>query len=88
MAIISTITTKGQTTVPAEIRAALDLAPGDRLRYLRQPDGRIVLEKDTASFNDLRGIIKIGRPVSMDEIIDAVAQARNDIGTQRARVEE
>ena len=29
-----TITAKGQTTVPREVRNALGLAPGDRVRYL------------------------------------------------------
>ena len=76
MSIISTITSKGQTTVPAEIRAELGLAPGDRLRYVRQQDGRIAIEKDTASFRDLRGIVNIGKPVSIAKIDRLIAQRR------------
>ena len=30
----STITTKGQTTLPRTVRTALGLAPGDRVRYV------------------------------------------------------
>lgn len=29
----STITKKGQTTIPGEVRAALNIRPGDRLEY-------------------------------------------------------
>lgn len=49
MTIVSKITTKGQTTISAEIRQALHLSPGDRLLYRRQPDGRVVLEKDESN---------------------------------------
>ena len=34
----STVTSKGQTTFPGEIRAALRIKPGDRLDYLVQGD--------------------------------------------------
>jgi AbrB family looped-hinge helix DNA binding protein len=30
---ISTLTSKGQTTVPKEVREALDLEPGDKLTW-------------------------------------------------------
>ncbi len=30
----STLTSKGQTTVPKEVREALGLKPGDKIRYL------------------------------------------------------
>jgi antitoxin PrlF len=29
----STVTSKGQTTIPGEIRAALNIKPGDKLEY-------------------------------------------------------
>lgn len=33
MATIAKITTKGQTTIPADIRAALQVGPGDKLAW-------------------------------------------------------
>ena len=30
---VSTVTSKGQTTIPGEIRDALNIRPGDRLEY-------------------------------------------------------
>ena len=40
----ATITSKGQITVPNDLRKALDIAAGDRLRFIRAPDGSIRLE--------------------------------------------
>jgi len=34
----STVTSKGQTTIPGEIREALRIKPGDRLQYQIQGD--------------------------------------------------
>jgi len=34
----STVTSKGQTTIPGEIRAALRIKPGDRLEYAVEGD--------------------------------------------------
>jgi AbrB family looped-hinge helix DNA binding protein len=31
--LLSTLTTKGQATIPAEIRKTLDLKPGDKLHF-------------------------------------------------------
>jgi len=34
----STVTVKGQTTIPGEVRQALKIKPGDRLEYLVEGD--------------------------------------------------
>jgi len=34
----STVTTKGQTTIPGEIRSAFNIEPGDRLEYFIEGD--------------------------------------------------
>lgn len=39
----STLTARGQTTVPAAVREALGLRPGDRLRYLLLDGGEVRL---------------------------------------------
>ena len=41
---LSKLTTKAQTVIPREIRAKLDLKPGDVVRY-RQTDAGIVIDK-------------------------------------------
>jgi antitoxin PrlF len=40
----ATVTSKGQITVPSELRKALGIASGDRLRFVRISDGSIRLE--------------------------------------------
>jgi antitoxin PrlF len=79
--IISKMTSKGQTTLPIELRKALGLSAGDRLGYVRQPDGSYTIRKLEASFSDLRGIIKLEEPLSDADILDAVDRARSAIGS-------
>jgi AbrB family looped-hinge helix DNA binding protein len=42
--IVSTITSKGQVTIPAEIRRRLGLRQGDKLSFVIEDDGRIELK--------------------------------------------
>ena len=39
----STITTKGQTTLPKAIRDSLALKPGDKVRYLVLDEGALIM---------------------------------------------
>lgn len=41
----STLTSKGQITLPVQLRRRWDLKPGDRLDFALEPDGRVVLRK-------------------------------------------
>jgi AbrB family looped-hinge helix DNA binding protein len=45
MPSISKITAKGQTTVPQEIRAALNSKPGDLIAWEVEPDGRVAVRR-------------------------------------------
>lgn len=54
----STITAKGQTTVPLQIRVALSAAPGTRLVWHVLPDGGIIVRAKTRSILDLAGTLK------------------------------
>jgi AbrB family looped-hinge helix DNA binding protein len=72
----STMTTKGQTTVPKEIREALDLEPGTRLRWELQ-GSRIAVSTTTErpALYKLRGFIKHG-----PDPLTAIARARKTRG--------
>jgi len=37
----STLTSKGQTTVPKDIRDSLGLKPGDKIAFTMMPDGTV-----------------------------------------------
>lgn len=41
----STLTDRYQTTVPDAVRRALKLGKRDKIRYLLQPDGAVVMER-------------------------------------------
>lgn len=41
----STLTSKGQITLPVQLRRRWDLKPGDRLDFALETDGRVVLRK-------------------------------------------
>ena len=70
----STVTIKGQTTLPKEIRQALGLRAGDRVRYLVLDDGQVRLLR-RRPVADLRGCLaEEGRgPVSLQEMDAAIA---------------
>ncbi len=72
----STITAKGQTTIPAEIRKKLDLKPGDRLLYLEE-DGKVRIIAADKRTKDLKGLLpKPDQPVSLEDMDAAIATGR------------
>lgn len=70
----STLTEKGQATIPKAIRDHLGLKPGDHVKFFRLPDGRVVLlpKRPVAA---LRGMLKSRRgPVSIEGMNAAIAE--------------
>jgi len=80
----STVTVKGQTTLPRDVRRALGLASGDKVRYVIL-DGEVRLLK-SRPVNELAGILaKSGRkPVSLDEMDAAIAAGAADDAVSKA----
>lgn len=69
----STVTSKGQTTIPKEIRARLHLQPGDRLEFVVEDDGRVMVLPATVDATELRGILKApARPVTVEAMKQAI----------------
>jgi AbrB family looped-hinge helix DNA binding protein len=69
----STLTVKGQATIPKAVREYLHLGPGDRIKFFLHPDGTVViLPKLPAS--RLKGIVRTRRRVSLDEMDAAIAE--------------
>jgi AbrB family looped-hinge helix DNA binding protein len=54
----ATVTSKGQITIPKEIRTALELEAGDRVAFRVESDGRVVLEPETLDLMSLFGTLK------------------------------
>ena len=74
----STITVKGQTTLPRDVRAALGLTSGDRVRYVIL-DGEVRILK-ARSVKELRGALARPdqRPVSLDKMDEAICAAATE----------
>lgn len=69
----STLTDKGQTTVPKDIRDHLNLRPGDRIDFVIEPDGRVVLVPASFDVADLAGALpRPKRPVSLEAMKAAI----------------
>jgi antitoxin PrlF len=64
----STITAKGQTTVPADIRALMQAQPGTRLVWSAMPDGTVIVRAKTKSILDMAGMLEApkGKRVRLD----------------------
>ena len=69
----SAITSKGQATIPKEIRDHLGLKPGDRVKFFVHPDGTVVLLPKLPA-SALRGMLKSSRRVTIDAMNEAILE--------------
>lgn len=53
----ATLTSKGQTTIPKEIRDSLGLKTGDRMTFTLLPDGTVLMRAKNKSILDLAGML-------------------------------
>lgn len=72
----ATLTSKGQTTVPKEIRDHLGITAGDKLDFHIETDGRVVVRAATRSIRELKGLLhQSGRaPITLAEMDRAIAE--------------
>lgn len=66
----ATLTSKGQTTIPKEIRDSLGMKSGDRMTFTLMPDATVVMRVKSSSLNELAGTLhKKGRkPVPVEQL--------------------
>jgi len=73
---VGTITSKGQITIPKEVRDDLGLGPGTRLSFLKNEEGVYELHRERRTVKDLAGSLRYdGPPKSIEEMDDAIAAA-------------
>ncbi len=70
----STLTSKGQTTIPKDIRDALGLKPSDELKFTLLSDGTVIMRAKRRDLADLAGAWKLP---------EAVAQTTKTAGTKK-----
>lgn len=65
------MTSKGQITIPADIRRALGLVAGERVVFTQLDDGSTVMRPKTRSLAEIKGLLKSPRSrrkVSLDDM--------------------
>ena len=75
----ATLTSKGQVTIPRNVREALKIGPGDRLEFVEVSPGRFEVIAATGDVKELRGIIQPPHTVTVEEM-NAAIKAR---GTEK-----
>lgn len=73
----STMTTKGQVTIPRTVREQLGLREGVRLEFFVEADGTLRVRPLKASVSDLFGVLERQResaPTSIEGMNDSIRQ--------------
>jgi antitoxin PrlF len=78
----ATLTSKGQVTIPVQVRAELGVDAGDRIEFVRVGKGEFNIVAATRSVRELSGMLyrKGRKPISIDEMNAAIAK-----GASRSR---
>jgi AbrB family looped-hinge helix DNA binding protein len=79
----ATLTSKGQITIPVQVRAALGVDAGDRIEFIEIEKGQFAIIAATRSVRELNGLFhrKGRKPVSIEEMNAAIAK-----GASRSRL--
>jgi AbrB family looped-hinge helix DNA binding protein len=69
----SSLTSKGQVTIPSEIREQLGLHPGDRVGFIIEKD-HVVLFRRQHNIEAAFGLCRPKRSASLEEMEEAIRQ--------------
>ena len=64
----STLTLKGQTTVPQIIRETLQAQAGTKLHWHVMPDGSVIVRAKNQALLDLAGVLKASKKVKVQQM--------------------
>ena len=69
----ATVTSKGQITIPAEVRQALQIDAGDRVEFVEVEPGQLMVVAANRSVTELKGMFgKAAQTVSIEEMNRAI----------------
>ena len=68
----SSVTSKGQVTIPAAVRRKLGIQPGDRIGFIEEAD-RVVIERCENRVEAAFGVLKASKTVSLEQMEEAIA---------------
>ena len=80
----SSVTSKGQITLPISVRRKLRLNSGDLVEFVEREDGEFTVKAKKGNLMDFYGFMKwTGRPITIKEMHDAIA---DHLGEDDARI--
>jgi AbrB family looped-hinge helix DNA binding protein len=69
----ATLTSKGQITIPLDVRHRLKLDTGARVEFIEAADGEFLIRPAVADVRSLKGLLrKPAKPVSIEDMKKAI----------------
>ena len=68
----STVTSKGQITIPSSVRQRLGIEVGDRVEFVELPSGEFAIRPVVMDVRSLKGLWPNTRPVSTEDMRQAI----------------
>lgn len=79
----ATITSKGQVTIPKDIRDILRIGPGDQVDFIVGDEGEVLISPRTCDFRSLKGFFyKKGRKAAtLEDMEKAIKKGASDVSS-------
>jgi antitoxin PrlF len=76
----ATVTSKGQITIPKDIRDILKIGPGDQIDFIINNQGKIYIEPRKYDCRDMKGLFyKKGRkPATLEDMEKAIKKGASE----------
>lgn len=78
---VTTMTSKGQVTIPKDIRDSLHLNTGDKIEFILTRTNEVILRPVTKKVDDVFGLLanyKKVEPISIEEMDEIVKQKKRE----------
>jgi len=69
---LAKMTSKGQITVPKTVRDYLELHTGDKVEFIIDEKGRVIMTPKTLDVEDIFGMIEAHKKMSIDDMNKAI----------------
>jgi AbrB family looped-hinge helix DNA binding protein len=77
----ATVTSKGQITIPVEVRRKMGLHEGMQVDFIEQEAGGFYIRPKTRSIKEFYGIIKTDVHATLEDMEEAIIQGAIDSAT-------
>ena len=69
---LSTLTSKGQLTVPKTIREYLQIDSGDKIEFIIDEVGHVIISPKTLKIENIYGIIKRKKGITVEDMNNSI----------------